>query len=51
MGILTATLRALTWWNGQTLNTQFTPGARVAGWARMRAGNIFYQNRDSRAAG
>ncbi len=46
MGILNSLLRAVTWWNGQTLNTQFHTwrhGTRVGEDAQ---GNIFYQNGD-----
>ncbi len=46
MGIGTTILRALTWWNGQTLNTQiFTwrKGVRVGEDAQ---GNVFYKTRD-----
>lgn len=46
MGILNTLLRAVTWWNGQTLNTQiFTArhGKRVGEDAQ---GNVFYQNAD-----
>jgi len=46
MGIGSKILRVLTWWNGQTLNTQlFTwrKGVRVG---EDEMGNIFYENRD-----
>ncbi len=46
MGILNTLLRAVTWWNGQTLNTQiFTArnGVRVGEDAQ---GNVFYKNAD-----
>ena len=46
MGILNTLLRAVTWWNGQTLNTQlFTwrHGKRVG---EDDQGNIFYQTAD-----
>ena len=46
MGILTSLLRAVTWWNGQTLNTQlwtWRKGIRVG---QDGAGNVFYQNAD-----
>ncbi|MFT6023894.1 MAG: NADH:ubiquinone oxidoreductase subunit [Ascidiaceihabitans sp.] len=46
MGILNTLLRSVTWWNGQTLNTQlFTwrKGVRVGEDAQ---GNIFYNNAD-----
>lgn len=41
-------LRLLTWWNGQTVNTQFhtwRKGVRVGDDAQ---GNIFYQTRDGK---
>ena len=46
MGIGSKILRVLTWWNGQTLNTQlFTwrKGVRVG---EDDMGNVFYENRD-----
>lgn len=46
MGILNTLLRSVTWWNGQTLNTQlFTwrKGVRVGDDSQ---GNIFYRNAD-----
>ena len=46
MGILNTLLRAVTWWNGQTLKTQlFTwrKGIRVG---EDPQGNIFYHNAD-----
>jgi NADH:ubiquinone oxidoreductase subunit len=46
MGILNTLLRSVTWWNGQTLNTQlFTwrKGVRVGNDSQ---GNIFYHNAD-----
>lgn len=46
MGLLTTMLRAVTWWNGQTLNTQlFTwrKGVRVG---EDGQGNVFYRNAD-----
>lgn len=48
MGLLTPLLRAVTWWNGQTLNTQlFTwrKGVRVG---EDAAGNVFYETRDGK---
>ncbi|SFR51922.1 NADH:ubiquinone oxidoreductase subunit NDUFA12 [Litoreibacter janthinus] len=48
MGILNTLLRAVTWWNGQTLNTQlFTwrKGVRVG---EDEGGNIFYQTADGK---
>jgi len=46
MGILTSLLRAVTWWNGQTLNTQlwtWRKGRRVG---EDAMGNVFYENAD-----
>ncbi|MEP5758886.1 MAG: NADH:ubiquinone oxidoreductase subunit NDUFA12 [Litoreibacter sp.] len=48
MSILNTLLRAVTWWNGQTLNTQlFTRryGEKVG---EDEAGNIFYQTKDTK---
>lgn len=48
MGILNSLLRAVTWWNGQTLNTQFWTwrnGSRVGEDAQ---GNVFYQTKDGK---
>ncbi|PWE30465.1 NADH:ubiquinone oxidoreductase subunit NDUFA12 [Maritimibacter sp. 55A14] len=48
MGILNTLLRAVTWWNGQTLNTQlytWRKGRRVGEDAE---GNIFYQTADGK---
>ncbi|MFN3643642.1 MAG: NADH:ubiquinone oxidoreductase subunit NDUFA12 [Gemmobacter sp.] len=48
MGILNTLLRAVTWWNGQTINTQlFTArnGVRVGEDAQ---GNVFYRSRDGK---
>ncbi|MEK6217088.1 MAG: NADH:ubiquinone oxidoreductase subunit NDUFA12 [Boseongicola sp.] len=48
MGILKTLIRAATWWNGQTLNTQlytWRKGQRVG---EDGQGNIFYQSRDAK---
>ncbi len=48
MGILRSMLRAVTWWDGQTLNTQFWTwrnGQRVGEDAE---GNVFYQSHDGK---
>jgi len=48
MGILNGVLRAVTWWNGQTLGTQlFTwrKGVRVG---QDDQGNVFYTSRDGK---
>ncbi|WP_371060009.1 NADH:ubiquinone oxidoreductase subunit NDUFA12 [Rhodosalinus sp. 5P4] len=46
MGILSFLNRSVTWWNGQTLGTQFFTwrhGERVG---EDTQGNVFYRNRD-----
>ncbi|WP_146585622.1 NADH:ubiquinone oxidoreductase subunit NDUFA12 [Puniceibacterium confluentis] len=48
MGILSTLLRAATWWNGQTLNTQLYTwryGQRVGDDAQ---GNVFFQSKDGK---
>ena len=48
MSLKSKLLRMLTWWNGQTLNTQFWTwrnGTRVGEDAE---GNIFYQSKDGK---
>lgn len=48
MGILNTLLRAVTWWNGQTLNTQFHTwrhGVRVG---QDEQGNTFYTTKDGK---
>lgn len=48
MGLMTTLLRAVTWWNGQTLGTQlhtWRKGVRVG---EDAGGNIFYQTRDGK---
>lgn len=48
MGILKSLLRSVTWWNGSTLNTQFSTwrnGVRVG---QDEAGNIYYRSRDAK---
>ncbi|GFE66147.1 NADH:ubiquinone oxidoreductase subunit NDUFA12 [Litoreibacter roseus] len=46
MGILNSLLRAVTWWNGQTLNTQLFTWRRGVKVGEDDAGNIFYTNKD-----
>lgn len=46
MGILNTLLRAVTWWNGQTLNTQFFTWRRGIEVGKDRQGNVFYRNAD-----
>ena len=47
MGILSTLLRAVTWWNGQTLNTQLFTWRKGVKVGEDDAGNIFYQTRDN----
>ena len=46
MGILNSLLRAATWWNGQTLNTQLFTWRKGVKVGEGDAGNTFYQTRD-----
>ena len=46
MGILTTLLRSVTWWNGQTLNTQLFTWRRGVKVGEDDAGNIFYETKD-----
>lgn len=46
MGLLTPILRAVTWWNGQTLNTQLYTWRKGRFVGEDAAGNRFYQNAD-----
>jgi NADH:ubiquinone oxidoreductase subunit len=48
MGILNTLLRAVTWWNGQTLNTQLFTARRGVRVGEDAAGNIFYHTRDDK---
>lgn len=41
-------LRALTWWNSQTLNTQFWTWRNGNKVGEDAEGNIFYQNKDGK---
>lgn len=48
MGILNTLMRSVTWWNGQTLNTQFYTwrnGVRVG---EDTQGNVFYTSHDGK---
>ncbi len=48
MGIVNTLLRAVTWWNGQTLNTQlytWRKGVRVG---EDDQGNVYYRSRDDK---
>lgn len=46
MGILNKILRVFTWWDGQTLNTQFWTWRKGRKVGEDREGNTFYQNAD-----
>lgn len=48
MGILNSLLRAVTWWNGQTLNTQFFTWRKGVRVGEDEVGNIFYQTADGK---
>lgn len=46
MGIGTTILRALTWWNGQTLNTQIYTWRKGVKVGEDEQGNIYYKSRN-----
>ena len=48
MGILNTLLRAVTWWNGQTLGTQFYTWRKGEKVGEDTQGNIFYQSKDGK---
>ena len=48
MGILNTILRAVTWWNGQTWNTQFYTWRKGEKVGEDEQGNVFYQSQDGR---
>ncbi len=48
MGILNTLNRAMTWWNGQTLNTQFYTWRKGQRVGEDDQGNIFYQTGDGK---
>lgn len=48
MGFLNTLVRALTWWNGQTLNTQFNTWLTGRKVGEDAEGNRFYQSKDGR---
>ena len=47
MGIVSTLLRAVTWWNGQTLNTQLFTWRKGVKVGEDDAGNMFYETKDS----
>lgn len=48
MGILNTAVRAVTWWNGQTLGTQFYTWRKGHEVGEDNQGNIFYQSKDGK---
>lgn len=48
MGILNTLLRSVTWWNGQTLNTQFYTWRHGVHVGDDEQGNRFFTNRDGK---
>lgn len=46
MGILNGLLRAVTWWNGSTLNTQIFTARKGIKVGEDDQGNIYYRNKD-----
>jgi NADH:ubiquinone oxidoreductase subunit len=46
MGIISKVLSAFTWWNGQTLNTQFFTWRKGEKVGEDPQGNIYYRNAD-----
>ena len=48
MGILNTVLRAVTWWNGQTLNTQFYTWRKGVKVGEDDQGNAYYTCRQGK---
>ena len=48
MGILSKLLRAVTWWNGQTLNTQWYTHRHGQKVGEDVQGNLYYQTKDGK---
>lgn len=46
MGILNTLLRAVTWWNGQTLNTQIWTARKGVRVGEDEQGNVYYRTHD-----
>ncbi len=46
MGILNTLLRAVTWWNGSTLNTQLYTWRKGIKVGEDEQGNVYYRNAD-----
>ncbi len=47
MGLKNTLLRALTWWNGQTLNTQLFTWRKGVKVGEDDQGNVFYKTKDN----
>ncbi len=48
MGIVNTLLRAVTWWNGQTLGTQLYTWRKGVKVGEDEQGNVFYQTKDGK---
>lgn len=48
MGIVNTLLRAVTWWNGQTLNTQLYTWRKGVKVGEDDQGNVYYRSRDDK---
>ncbi|CUH66413.1 NADH dehydrogenase [Thalassovita gelatinovora] len=48
MGLLNTLFRAVTWWDGQTLNTQMYTARKGVKVGEDEQGNVFYQTRDGK---
>jgi NADH:ubiquinone oxidoreductase subunit len=48
MGILNTLLRAVTWWDGQTLNTQLYTARKGVKVGEDDQGNVFYETKDGK---
>jgi NADH:ubiquinone oxidoreductase subunit len=48
MGIVNTLLRAVTWWNGQTLNTQLYTWRKGVKVGQDEQGNTYYRSRDDK---
>lgn len=48
MGLMTTLLRSVTWWNGQTLNTQLYTWRRGQKVGEDAEGNTYFQTRDGK---
>ena len=48
MGILNTLLRAVTWWNGSTLNTAIYTSRKGVKVGEDSQGNVFYETRDGK---